>query len=120
MSKNKAMVTGHAGFIGSHLTRKLLGLGFSVVGVDNYNDFYSPRIKETNVAAFDNHPNFKEYKLDILDRPGLEGCFAAAKPEIIIHLAARAGVRPSLKNPELYRQVNVIGTKNMLDLAQKC
>ncbi|MBU2052381.1 NAD-dependent epimerase/dehydratase family protein, partial [Patescibacteria group bacterium] len=68
MSKNKrVLVTGHAGFIGSHLTKKLLDLGFSVTGIDNYNDFYSPQIKKANVAAFGNHPGFKEYKLDILD-----------------------------------------------------
>jgi len=59
MSKNRVvLITGHAGFIGSHLTRKLLDLGFSVVGVDNYNDFYSPEIKAANVDAFRNHPNF--------------------------------------------------------------
>ncbi|KKU87837.1 MAG: NAD-dependent epimerase/dehydratase [Candidatus Beckwithbacteria bacterium GW2011_GWC2_47_9] len=120
MSKNRVvLITGHAGFIGSHLTRKLLDLGFSVVGVDNYNDFYSPEIKAANVDAFRNHPNFKEYKLDILDRPGLECCFAASRPEIVIHLAARAGVRPSLTNPQLYRKVNVTGTKNLLELAKK-
>ncbi|MDZ4229487.1 MAG: GDP-mannose 4,6-dehydratase [Patescibacteria group bacterium] len=120
MSKNKrVLVTGHAGFIGSHLTKKLLDLGFNVTGVDNYNDFYSPEIKKANVAAFGNHSNFKEYKLDILDLPKLERCFAVSKPEIIIHLAARAGVRPSLKNPQLYHDVNVNGTKNLLDLAKK-
>jgi len=120
MSKNKViLVTGHAGFIGSHLVKKLLALGYRVVGVDNYNDFYSPRVKTANVAAFGKHPNFKEYKLDILDRPGLEKCLADNKPEIVIHLAARAGVRPSLANPQLYRQVNVDGTKNLLTLAKK-
>ena len=120
MSKNKlVLVTGHAGFIGSHLTRKLLDLGFLVVGVDNYNDFYSPETKQTNVDAFRDHPNFKEYKLDILDRPGLERCFSATRPEIVIHLAARAGIRPSLKNPRLYHSVNVDGTKNLLELAKQ-
>lgn len=120
MSKNKlVLVSGHAGFIGSHLTKKLLALGFSIVGVDNYNDFYSPKIKAANVAAFRHQPNFKEYKLDILDRPGLKRCFAESRPEIVIHLAARAGVRPSLKNPRLYYQVNVSGTRNILELAKR-
>lgn len=120
MSNSKVvLVTGHAGFIGSHLTGKLLNLGYRVVGIDNYNDFYDPKIKVKNVDAFRSHPNFKEYKLDILDHPGLERCFAANQPEVVIHLAARAGVRPSLKNPALYRRVNVTGTKNLLDLAKK-
>lgn len=113
------LVTGHAGFIGFHLTKKLLNLGFQVIGVDNYNDFYSPKIKAANVDAFRDNKNFKEYKLDILDLPQLERCFSAARPEIIIHLAARAGVRPSLKNPQLYHQVNVTGTKNLLELAKQ-
>lgn len=118
-SSKVILVTGHAGFIGSHLTRKLLALGYWVAGVDNYNNFYDPKIKEKNVDAFRSHKNFQEYRLDILDLPKLERCFSAAKPEIVIHLAARAGVRPSLKNPELYRRVNIDGTKNLLDLAKK-
>lgn len=112
------LVTGHAGFIGSHLTRKLLDLNYKVVGIDNYNDFYNPQIKKKNVDSFRNHKNFQEYILDILDRPALKQVFAQARPEIVIHLAARAGVRPSLTNPELYRLVNIDGTKNILDLAK--
>lgn len=120
MSNNKViLVTGHAGFIGSHLTKKLLDLGFSVVGVDNYNDFYDPQIKKKNVDLLRDHQNFQEYQLDILDFTRLEQCFAAVKPNVVIHLAARAGVRPSLKNPELYHRVNIDGTKNLLDLAKK-
>lgn len=120
MNSNKViLVTGHAGFIGSHLTRKLLGLGYRVTGVDNYNDFYDPIIKQFNVDAFRDHPHFQEYKADILDRPALEQIFVANHPEVIVHLAARAGVRPSIKNPELYLRVNVTGTKNLLDLAKK-
>ncbi len=113
------LVTGHAGFIGSHLTRKLLDLGFIVAGIDNYNDYYDPKIKQANVDRFRHHPNFKEFRLDILDQSSLKQCLAAVKPEVIIHLAARAGVRPSLANPQLYRDVNVTGTKNLLDLAKK-
>jgi len=119
MSQNrKILVTGHAGFIGSHLTRKLLNLGFIVAGVDNYNDYYDPKIKQANVDTFRRRPNFQEFRLDILERLKLEACLKAVKPAIIIHLAARAGVRPSLKNPQLYHQVNVIGTKNLLKLAK--
>lgn len=113
------LITGHAGFIGSHLTNHLLSLGFTVAGIDNYNDYYSPKIKQANVDRFRHHPNFQEFRLDILDQPKLKQCLAAVKPEIIIHLAARAGVRPSLKNPRLYRKVNISGTKILLGLAKQ-
>lgn len=113
------LITGHAGFIGSHLTNHLLSLGFTVAGVDNYNDYYSPKIKQANVDRFCHHPNFQEFRLDILDQPKLKQCFAVVKPEIIIHLAARAGVRPSLVNPQLYHDVNITGTENLLNLAKK-
>lgn len=120
MNKNKViLVTGHAGFIGSHLAKKLLEENYRVVGVDCYNDYYDPALKKRNVDAFRDDKNFREYRFDILDIPNLEKCFNEAKPDIIIHLAGRAGVRPSLKNPELYRRVNVTGTKNLLKLAKK-
>lgn len=112
------MITGDAGFIGSHLTHKLLSLGYRVAGVDNFNDYYNPKIKIKNIAEFKKNPRFKQYQLDILDEK-LKQIFVKTKPEIIIHLAARAGVRPSLKNPKLYYQVNMIGTKKLLELAKK-
>lgn len=115
----KILITGHAGFIGGHLTQKLLSIGYQVAGVDNYNDFYSPTIKVQHVDEFRRHRNFSEFKTDILEINELAGCFKKFHPEIIIHLAARAGVRPSLANPQLYHQVNVAGTANLLQLAQK-
>jgi UDP-glucuronate 4-epimerase len=115
----KILVTGNAGFIGSNLTERLLKLGDEVVGIDNFNDYYDPKRKEKNIEKFKNNPNFTQERGDILDKEKLELIFSQTKPEIVIHLAARAGVRPSLKNPQLYRQVNVQGTKNLLDLAGK-
>jgi UDP-glucuronate 4-epimerase len=113
------LVTGHAGFIGSHLTRKLLDLNYEVIGVDNYNHYYSPAVKVKNTAAFINHPRFREFKVDILNPKKLAQVFRQFAPKIVIHLAARAGVRPSLKHPQLYHRVNVVGTKNLLALAKK-
>ena len=120
MSQNrKILVTGHAGFIGSHLARKLLNLGFIVAGVDNYNDYYDPKYKVKNAASFLANPNFSEHRIDILDQKKLKQVFDKQKFDGVIHLAARAGVRPSLENPQLYRDVNVTGTKNLIDLAKK-
>ena len=119
MSNRIILVTGNAGFIGSHLTQKLLTLGNKVVGVDNFNDYYDPKRKEKNIAEFKSNPNFVQERTDILDKEKLELIFSQTRPEIVIHLAARAGVRPSILNPELYYQVNVQGTKNLLELAKK-
>jgi UDP-glucuronate 4-epimerase len=113
----KVLVTGHAGFIGSSLVSKLLDLGYSVVGVDNFNDYYDPKQKEINVAPFKKNKNFFGYKLDITDKSELEQVFKEYELEVIIHLAARAGVRPSILKPKLYEKVNVTGTKNILELA---
>jgi len=109
------LVTGHAGFIGSHLTAKLLTAGHQVVGVDNFNDFYSPARKRANVAPFLKNPKFKQYELDILDADGLKRVFEDQSIDTIVHLAARAGVRPSIANPSLYEEVNVKGTLNILE-----
>ena len=120
MSQNrKILVTGHAGFIGSHLARKLLNLGFIVAGVDNYNDYYDPKYKVKNAASFLANPNFSEHRIDILDQKKLKQVFDKQKFDCVIHLAARAGVRPSILNPGLYHQVNVIGTANLLQLAKQ-
>ena len=115
----KALVTGFAGFIGSHLTARLLKDGFSVIGIDNFNDFYDPKIKERNAAGFVQDKNFTCYKVDIRDGKEIENIFLKHNPELVIHLAARAGVRPSLKDPILYEEVNVLGTLNLLEAGRK-
>ncbi len=113
------LVTGGAGFIGSHLCEKLLEIGYRVVCVDNFDDYYNPKIKEKNIRACLKDSNFKLYKADIRDFHELERIFENNKIDKITHLAAKAGVRSSLKNPELYKEVNVNGTLNLLELANR-
>lgn len=112
----KILVTGAAGFIGSSLVDRLLESGFAVVGVDNFNSYYDVQIKKRNIKAAIENENFKFYECDILDFNSLEKIFRAGKFNKVVHLAARAGVRPSIENPELYCKVNVLGTVNLLKL----
>lgn len=113
------LVTGCAGFIGSNLCERLLHDGKSVIGVDNFNDYYDPKIKENNISNISKNKNFKLYKVDILNKTALYKVFENNKIDSIVHLAARAGVRPSIENPYLYAQTNVLGTVNLLELAVK-
>jgi UDP-glucuronate 4-epimerase len=119
MKFKKVLVTGHAGFIGSHLTKKLLKEGYQVIGVDNYNNYYNPEWKKENVKEFLTNKNFNEQKLDIVDYQKLKIIFEENEFDLVVHLAARAGIRPSLINPLLYEEVNVKGTLNLLELARK-
>ena len=114
----KVLVTGFAGFIGSHLTERLLKEGNLVIGIDDFNDFYDPKIKEENIFSIKNNKDLVFYRADIRDRTKVEQIFTEHKPEIVIHLAARAGVRPSLKLPTLYEEVNVLGSLNLLEAAK--
>lgn len=114
----KILVTGGAGFIGSHTVRLLLGRGDEVITVDDFNDFYAPARKEKNVVDFLENPSFKLYRGDIRDFTTLKEIFEKEKPDKIVHLAARAGVRPSIRDPLLYEEVNVKGTLNLLELAK--
>lgn len=113
------IVTGGAGFIGSFLCEKLISLGFRIICIDNFNDFYNPEIKEDNIRKIINSNNFKLYRSDICDLDGLEEIFSKNDVKIIIHLAAMAGVRPSIKNPLLYTKVNILGTSNLLECCKK-
>ena len=113
----KILVTGCAGFIGSNLVDQLLINGYYVGGVDNFNDYYDPGIKEKNIASAKRSRRFRFYKVDILDERKLADIFKREKPNQVVHLAARAGVRPSIENPNLYARVNVLGTVNLLKLA---
>ncbi len=114
----KVLVTGFAGFIGSHLTEKLLSDGYTVIGIDEFNDYYDPKIKGRNISSFRNNEKFVFNKADIRNKDSVSEIFIKYKPEIIVHLAARAGVRPSLQQPILYEEVNVIGTLNLLEAAK--
>ena len=109
------LITGAAGFIGSHLADKLLNEGNKVIVVDNFCDFYNPEIKENNVKHNLSNPNYKLYRADIRDRNELAKVFNENKIDVVIHLAAMAGVRPSIDNPIYYQEVNCMGTQNILE-----
>lgn len=113
------LVTGGAGFIGSHLIKKLLKNDWRAVAVDDFNTFYDPKLKRKNATELLKDKNFLLEEGDITDKEFVAGVFAKYRPEYIIHLAARAGVRPSLENPKLYTEVNILGTINILEEAKK-
>ncbi len=114
------LVTGGAGFIGSHLVDKLLAENsWKVFALDNFNEFYSPEIKRANIASHLQNPNYTLLETDICDAESLDKIFSENKFDVIVHLAAWAGVRPSLMNPKLYTNVNVNGTLNLLELAKE-
>ncbi len=115
----KLLLTGFAGFIGSHLSERLLNDGYELVGIDDFNNYYDPKIKERNIVGFKDNKNFTVYRGDIRDKNILNDMFEKHKIDIIVHLAARAGVTPSLKEPILYEEVNILGTLNLLELARK-
>ena len=108
-------ITGGAGFIGSTLSKKLIEQGNKVVTIDNFCDFYNPKIKEDNVKELLQNENFKLYRADIRDRQAIKEIFDENNIDIVMHLAAMAGVRPSIENPILYQEVNCMGTQNILE-----
>jgi UDP-glucuronate 4-epimerase len=109
------LVTGTAGFIGYHVAERLLARGDEVVGLDNVNDYYDVRLKHARMARLEGKPGYGFVKLDVSDREGMERVFAERKPEVVIHLAAQAGVRYSLTNPHAYVQSNLAGFMNILE-----
>ncbi len=117
----KVLITGGAGFIGSATAKALMERGDTPILIDNFNDYYDPRIKEDRIKKFlkDYKGQFKLYRGDIRDRAFLEKLFKKERPAKVIHLAAMAGVRNSLRDPALYADVNVMGTTYLLDLAVK-
>jgi UDP-glucuronate 4-epimerase len=115
----KILVTGGAGFIGSHTTEALLERGDEVVCLDNFNDYYTPQRKYANVAPLLKRPGYALIEGDVRDSDTLERLFETHKPKRIIHIAAMAGVRYSIQHPELYESVNVKGTLNVLEAARR-
>ena len=113
------LITGGAGFIGSHVTRRLLGRGERVTALDDFNDFYDPSLKRTNAAEFAGRDDWRMVEGDIRDAALVERLFAESRFDAVIHLAARAGVRPSLAEPILYEDVNCIGTLRLLEAARR-
>jgi len=116
----KFLVTGGAGFIGSHLVDRLLSSGAEqITVVDDFNNFYDPEIKRANISEHVTDPRYKLAAVDIRDRAALEEIFNQNNFDGLVHLAARAGVRPSLSEPQLYTETNINGTVNLLELARK-
>jgi UDP-glucuronate 4-epimerase len=113
------LVTGAAGFIGSHLVERLLARGDRVVGLDNFDPFYPRAVKERNLAAARAHPRFSLEEADLRDGEALLDLFARHGPERVVHLAAKAGVRPSLQDPAAYVAVNVTGTLHVLQACER-
>ena len=112
------LITGGAGFIGSTLSEQLLKNNERVVIIDNFCDFYNPALKEKNICNIKNNPNLKLYRVDIRDRLSIKKVFDENKIDIVVNLAAMAGVRPSIENPILYQEVNCLGMQNILEEMQ--
>ena len=109
------LVTGSAGFIGSHVALKLLDAGQTVVGLDDLNDYYDVTLKKARLARFENHSNYTHVHCDLADREAVEALFAEHKPGRVVHLAAQAGVRYAAENPHVYVKSNVTGTLHILE-----
>lgn len=109
------LVTGTAGFIGSHVAYRLLSDGYKVVGFDDLNDYYDVNLKRARLARFENNPNYTHIKADLADRRAVERCFADHRPTRVVHLAAQAGVRYAAINPHIYISSNVVGTLHILE-----
>lgn len=112
------LVTGAAGFIGYHLSKRLLDEGIKVIGIDNLNDYYDVKLKQARLDLIKYNPQFNFYKIDIQNRELLEKVFKSNKIDYVINLAAQAGVRYSIENPDVYIDSNIIGFYNILELCR--
>jgi UDP-glucuronate 4-epimerase len=109
------LVTGSAGFIGFHLSRRLLGMGRKVVGLDNLNAYYDPQLKAARRGLLEQNPSYRHAQIDLADRDAVAALFAETRPTEVVNLAAQAGVRYSLEKPEAYTEANVVGFLNILE-----
>jgi UDP-glucuronate 4-epimerase len=112
---SRVLVTGAAGFIGLFVSRKLLDRGDEVIGLDNLNDYYDPRLKSARLAQLTHHRGFRFAEVDLSDRDAIARLFADEKPDQVVHLGAQAGVRYSLQNPAAYVDANLVGFGNILE-----
>ncbi len=115
----RVLITGVAGFVGFHLARDLLGRGAEILGIDSLNDYYDPQLKADRIAAIGEAKGFTFKRCDIIDAAKLDEAAKGFRPDLIVHLAAQAGVRYSLQNPTAYVESNVRGQLNMLELARR-
>ena len=113
------LITGGAGFIGSTLADKLIKENNKVIVIDNFNDYYAPALKEKNISHNLANPNYKLYRNDICDKDAVEKIFEKNNIDCVVHIAASAGVRASISNPELFVQSNIAGTINILEAMRK-
>ncbi|MFC4762284.1 NAD-dependent epimerase [Dyella koreensis] len=111
----RILVTGTAGFVGAALTERLLARSDEVYGIDNHNDYYDPSLKEARLARFNQHPAYTHLRADLADAVAVNQAFETFKPQRVVNLAAQAGVRYSLKNPQAYVQSNLVGFTNILE-----
>ncbi|MEA2524568.1 MAG: UDP-glucuronate 4-epimerase [Thermomicrobiales bacterium] len=112
---SRVLVTGAAGFVGLYVGKLLLARGDEVIGLDNLNDYYDPRLKDARLAQLTSEPGFRFHRLDLADREGMSRLFAEERPESVVHLGAQAGVRYSLTNPAAYVDSNLVGFGNVLE-----
>lgn len=117
--QHKILITGAAGFIGMHTCLKLLELGYSVVGIDNLNDYYDVQLKLDRINQISSSPNFQFFKLDIADRKSMSALFSDGSFDKVVHLAAQAGVRYSITNPTAYIESNLVGFGNILECCRQ-
>jgi UDP-glucuronate 4-epimerase len=115
---SRILVTGAAGFIGLYVSRTLLDRGDEVIGLDNLNNYYDPSLKQARLAQLTSHTRFRFVKMDVADREGMARLFTEERPELVVHLAAQAGVRYSLENPAAYVDANLVGFGNILEGAR--
>jgi len=113
--KNSIIISGSAGFIGFSVSRKLLEQGENIIGIDNHNNYYDPKLKNSRLKILKTFPNYQHYKADLVDQKIINNIFMSHKPKKVINLAAQAGVRYSIENPIEYIQSNILGFANILE-----